>query len=244
MALFKAKEKELAAPDMTRLPRHIAIIMDGNGRWAKKRGLPRTAGHAAGAETFRTIATYCKEIGLDYLTVYAFSTENWSRPREEVDALMALFDRYLDTLLSDFESYRANFVFLGDKTPLPEGLRAKMEDIERRSRELGSDFTLNLAINYGGRDEIVHAVNSLLSEGKREITADELASRLYTAASPDPDLIVRTAGEQRLSNFLLWQSSYAELYFTDRLWPDMDAEDVDRAVSAFLGRTRRFGGVK
>ena len=240
--LFRKRRETV--PELSGRLSHIAFIMDGNGRWARRRGLSRSLGHAAGAEACKRVFRRCRDLGIRTVTVYAFSTENWSRPREEVEALMSLFDRYLDTLLSDFESYNANFVFLGDKSPLPEGLRLKMEDIERRSRELGSEYTLNLAINYGGRDEIVHAVNLLIAEGKERITADELASRLYTAASPDPDLIVRTAGEQRLSNFLLWQSSYSELYFTDRLWPDMDARDVDDAVRAFLGRTRRFGGVK
>lgn len=240
--LFRKKRETV--PELSGRLSHIAFIMDGNGRWARRRGLSRSLGHAAGAEACKRVFRRCRDLGIRTVTVYAFSTENWSRPREEVEALMSLFDRYLDTLLSDFESYNANFVFLGDKSPLPEGLRLKMEDIERRSRELGSEYTLNLAINYGGRDEIVHAVNLLIAEGRERITADELASHLYTAASPDPDLIVRTAGEQRLSNFLLWQSSYSELYFTDRLWPDMDARDVDDAVRAFLGRTRRFGGVK
>ncbi len=240
--LFRKKRE--AAPELEGRLSHIAFIMDGNGRWARRRGLSRSLGHAAGAEACKRVFRRCRELGIRTVTVYAFSTENWSRPREEVEALMSLFDRYLNTILDDFDEYDARFIFLGDKEPLPVSLREKMEDIERRSRERGSEYTLNLAINYGGRDEIVHAVNTLIGEGKREITAEEIASRLYTAASPDPDLIVRTAGEQRLSNFLLWQSSYSELYFTDRLWPDMDARDVDDAVRAFLGRTRRFGGVK
>jgi undecaprenyl diphosphate synthase len=178
------------------------------------------------------------------VTVYAFSTENWSRPREEVEALMQLFDRYLDTFLADFDSYDATVCFLGDKGPLAPALREKMEEVERRSRERGSPYTLNLAINYGGRAELCTACNALIAEGKQTVSEADITSHLYTAASPDPDLIVRTAGEMRLSGFLLWQASYAELYFTDRLWPDMQEEDVDRAVEAFLSRTRRFGGVK
>lgn len=241
--LFR-KHREAAPEKLVGRLSHIAFIMDGNGRWARRRGLARSLGHAAGAEACKRVFRRCRELGIHTVTVYAFSTENWSRPREEVEALMSLFDRYLNTLLSDFENYDARFVFLGDKSPLPEFLRDKMEDIERRSLERGSEFTLNLAINYGGRDEIVHAVNALLAEGKRSVTAEDISGRLYTAQSPDPDLIVRTAGEQRLSNFLLWQSSYAELYFTGRLWPDMEARDVDDAVRAYLGRTRRFGGVK
>ena len=241
MKLFK---KRKAAVSLDGRLSHIAFIMDGNGRWAKRRGLPRGQGHIAGAEACKRVVRRCRELGIRTVTVYAFSTENWSRPQEEVDGLMKLFDRYLDTLLSDFESYDATFVFLGDKGALPASLREKMEQVERLSRERGSEYTFNLAINYGGRAELVHACNSLIAEGRTEITAEDIDAHLYTAGSPDPDLVVRTAGEQRLSGFLLWQASYAELYFTDRLWPDMQASDVDAAVEAFLSRTRRFGGVK
>ena len=237
------KKKEAAVRTDGRLS-HIAFIMDGNGRWAKRRGLPRNQGHAAGAEACRRVFRRCRELDIRTVTVYAFSTENWTRPKEEVEGLMRLFDRYIDTISADLDSYDARFVFIGDKTPLSPPLREKMAALEAASAARGSAFTLNLAVNYGGRDEILHAVNTLVAEGAREITAEELSSRLYTAHSPDPDLIVRTAGEQRLSNFLLWQASYSELYFTDRLWPDMDAGAVDEAVRAFLARTRRFGGVK
>ena len=223
---------------------HIAFIMDGNGRWARRRGLPRSAGHAAGAEACRRVFRRCRELGIHTVTVYAFSTENWSRPQEEVEALMKLFDRYLDDINTRFDEYDARFIFIGDKAPLPSSLREKMLDIERRSAERGSDYTLNLAINYGGRDEIAAAVNTLIAVGATSVTPADISAHLYTSASPDPDLIVRTAGEQRLSNFLLWQASYAELYFTDTLWPDMKNDDVDAAVRAFLSRTRRFGGVK
>ena len=241
MGFFKKKE---AAVETDGRLSHIAFIMDGNGRWAKRRGLPRNQGHAAGAEACRRVVRRCRELDIRTVTVYAFSTENWSRPREEVEGLMSLFDHYIDTIAADLDRYDARFVFIGDKSPLSPALREKMTALEAASAARGSAYTLNLAVNYGGRDEILHAVNSLVAEGKREISAEELASRLYTAHSPDPDLIVRTAGEQRLSNFLLWQASYSELYFTDRLWPDMDAGAVDEAVRAFLGRTRRFGGVK
>ncbi len=223
---------------------HIAFIMDGNGRWARRRGLPRSAGHAAGAEACRRVFRRCRELGIHTVTVYAFSTENWSRPQEEVDALMKLFDRYLDDINTRFDEYDARFIFIGDKAPLPPPLREKMLDIERRSAERGTGYTLNLAINYGGRDEIAAAVNTLIAGGATSVTPADISAHLYTSASPDPDLIVRTAGEQRLSNFLLWQASYAELYFTDTLWPDMKNDDVDAAVRAFLSRTRRFGGVK
>ena len=221
---------------------HIAFIMDGNGRWATRRALPRKAGHAAGAEACRRVFRRCRELGIKTVTVYAFSTENWKRSREEVEALMTLFDRYLDEIGASLSSYDARFRFLGERTPLPAHLQEKMADLERRSAELSSEYTLNFAINYGGRDEILHAANAAIAEGKTTLTAEDIEAHLYTES--DPDLIVRTAGEQRLSNFLLWQASYAEFYFTDRLWPDMQAADVDSAVRAFLDRTRRFGGVK
>lgn len=239
MKLFHRKREALSLDG--RLS-HIAFIMDGNGRWAKRRGLPRKAGHAAGAEACRRVFRRCRELGITTVTVYAFSTENWQRPKDEVDALMALFDKYLDELLADLDAYDARFVFLGERDRLPAALRDKMTVLERRSAERGSAYTLNFAINYGGRDEILHAANAAIAEGKTTLTAADIEAHLYTET--DPDLIVRTAGEQRLSNFLLWQASYAEFYFTDRLWPDMDAQDVDLAARAFLERTRRFGGVK
>ncbi len=240
--LFKKKPK--AAAELRGRLSHIAFIMDGNGRWAKRRGLSRSLGHAAGAEACKRVFRRCRELDIKTVTVYAFSTENWSRPREEVDALMALFHRYIATMLADLEQYDARFVFIGDREPLEPSLCEKMAELERLSAERGSPFTLNLAVNYGGRDEIVHAVNTLIAEGKERITQEDISAHLYTAHSPEPDLIVRTAGEMRLSNFLLWQSSYSEFYFTDRLWPDMDASDVDEAVLAYTARIRRFGGVK
>ena len=240
MGLFR--KKAVGAP--AAVPAHVAFIMDGNGRWARRRGLPRKAGHAAGAEACRRIFRYCKKIGIRTVTVYAFSTENWSRPKDEVDALMKLFDKYVDTLLAEYRQHGVRFVFIGDKSPLSPELREKMERLERESAALFDDYTLNIAINYGGRDEIVHAVNSLFTEGKTAVTQEDIASHLYTAHSPDPDLIVRTAGERRLSNFLLWQASYSELYSTQTLWPDMKERDVDEALHSYAGRVRRFGGVK
>lgn len=239
MKLFHRKREALSLDG--RLS-HIAFIMDGNGRWAKRRGLPRKAGHAAGAEACRRVFRRCHELGITTVTVYAFSTENWKRPKEEVEALMALFDRYLDEVMADLSSYNARFVFLGERDPLPAALRDKMTELERRSAESGSAYTLNFAINYGGRDEILHAANAAIAEGKTHLSAADIEAHLYTES--DPDLIVRTAGEKRLSNFLLWQASYSEFYFTDRLWPDMSANDVDKAVRAFLDRTRRYGGLK
>ena len=248
MALFKAKEKENIAPDMTRLPRHIAIIMDGNGRWAKKRGLPRTAGHAAGAETFRTIATYCKEIGLDYLTVYAFSTENWKRPEAEVNAIMGLLKKYLMEAIGQMERDRVKMEFFGDTSVLtPE-----LQELIARTREISRNYDgcqVNICLNYGGRDEILRAARSFAqecAEGKakpEDLTEDRLSSGLFSAGVPDPDLVIRPSGELRLSNFLLWQSAYSEFYYSDVLWPDFTKEDLNRAIAAFQQRDRRYGGV-
>lgn len=221
---------------------HIAFIMDGNGRWATRQGKSRAEGHKAGALTFERVAEYCHELGIRHVTVYAFSTENWRRPKAEVDALMRLFSGYIERALSRFHEKKVRVVFLGDKSPFPKRLRALMEKLEKESAVYPD--ILNIAFNYGGRDEIVHAVNALLAEGKTEVTEAELARRLYTCASPDPDLIVRTAGEMRLSNFLLWQAAYSEFYYTDVLWPDLRDEDIDAACLAFLSRKRNFGGIK
>jgi len=248
MALFKAKEKETAAVDMTRLPRHIAIIMDGNGRWAKKRGLPRTAGHAAGAETFRAIATYCKEIGVQYLTVYAFSTENWKRPEAEVSAIMGLLDKYLRESIEKMERDRVRMEFFGDTTVLsPE-----LQRLIARTREISKHYEgvqVNICLNYGGRDEIVRAVKAFMADceqgrAKPEDMSEATLSRyLYSAGVPDPDLVIRPSGELRLSNFLLWQSAYSEFYYSDVLWPDFSKEDLNEAIAAFQQRSRRYGGV-
>lgn len=223
--------------------KHIAFIMDGNGRWAKKRGLPREYGHRKGAETFKKVVEYCGELGINATTFYVFSTENWKRPQKEVDALMKLLDEYLDeckdNLLKKDDGIR--FVFIGDKSPFSEDLRKKMLALEEMTA--GNSRIVNLAINYGGRDEIVHAFNALIAEGKRKISEDDISSSVYTAESPQLDMIVRTGGDIRISNFLLWQAAYAELYFTDTLWPDFSKKDIDKAIKAFNGRNRRFGGV-
>ena len=219
----------------------IGIIMDGNGRWAKQRGLPRTAGHKKGAAVFQDIANYCEELGVSSVTFYAFSTENWKRPLEEVSAIMKLFGEYL---LKGFNYKDRNIriKFLGDRAALDAKLQKLMNELEEDSAAK-TGMTLNIAVNYGGRDEIVHAVNELIAEGKTQITEDDITSHLYTKASPSPDLIVRTGAEMRLSNFLLWESAYSELYFTDVLWPDFDERQVDLCVKEFASRKRRFGGV-
>lgn len=221
--------------------RHIAFIMDGNGRWAKKRSLPREAGHPVGAQTFKAVVRYCGDIGIDTVTVYAFSTENWSRPKTEVDAIMRLLDDYIDTAKAGDGDNHIKYVFLGEKSALGPLLEAKCIELEKLTENNG--LLLNIALNYGGRAEIVTAVNRLVSNGAKHITEEDISRNLYTSHCPDPDLIVRTAGEMRTSNFLLWQSAYSEYYFTDVLWPDFNEREVDKAVIAFSKRKRRYGGV-
>ena len=230
------------------IPEHIAIILDGNGRWAKKRGLPRTAGHAAGSEQFRKIATYCKNIGVRYLTVYAFSTENWKRPEEEVSTIMKLLDRYLHEAIETMERDRIKMKILGDVSGLSEELQKEIEETnEISSRYEG--FQANICLNYGGRDEIIKAAMRYandLKEGKADekLTEEGFSNYLYSAGIPDPDLLIRPGGEKRISNFLLWQTAYSEFYFTDVLWPDFTEEELDKAIDEFNRRDRRFGGVK
>ncbi len=228
-----------------RLPRHIAIIMDGNGRWAQQRGLPRSAGHAAGAETFRRIATYCKDIGLEHLTVYAFSTENWKRSSDEVGAIMGLLKKYLLESIEKMERDRIRLKILGDTTVLSEELRELIDTTDAIAQRLPGCFQANVCLNYGGRDEIVRAVRRFCAErAGTELTEETLSANLDTAGIPDPDLIIRTGGEYRISNFLLWECAYSEWLFTDVLWPDFTPEDIDTALSEFTRRDRRYGGVK
>lgn len=241
--IIKAGEQEKSG-----LPRHIAIILDGNGRWAKKRGLPRTAGHAAGAETFRKIATYCKNIGVDYLTVYAFSTENWKRPPEEVKTIMKLLDKYLREAISTMEKDKIRMCVFGDTTALSPGLQAEIARTNEIS-ERYEGFQANICINYGGRDEIIHAARRYAEDFAAgrvtgELTEEGFSSYLYSAGIPDPELLIRPGGELRVSNFLLWQCAYSEFYFTDVLWPDFTSKELDKAIAAFQSRDRRFGGVK
>lgn len=235
--LFKKRNKNDVFVD-ERLS-HIAFIMDGNGRWAKSRGLPRKLGHKQGAIAFEKIVRECSRIGIKTVTVYAFSTENWKRPREEVDAIMDLLSDYVDKAESEDGT---RYVFLGDKSVLRDDLREKMENLEKIS--IGREYTLNIAFNYGGRAEIVNAFNELIKEGKLEVCEDDISKHLYTRASQDPDLIVRTANECRISNFLLWQCAYSEFYFTDVLWPDFDEKMLHKAIMSFYKRKRNFGGIK
>ena len=230
------------------MPRHIAIIMDGNGRWAKKRLLPRTAGHAAGAETFRKIALYCREIGVQYLTVYAFSTENWKRPQEEVSKIMGLMKDYLLEAIRDMQKNHVRIEFFGDLEALSPELQELAAEARKESEGF-ADSQVNLCINYGARDELLRAAREWAKrcaetgEDPDKLTEAEFSGLLYSSGVPDPDLIIRPGGELRISNFLLWQAAYAELYFTDVLWPDFDERELDKAVAAYQARNRRFGGI-
>ncbi|MGI6587772.1 MAG: isoprenyl transferase [Peptococcia bacterium] len=231
------------------LPRHLAIIMDGNGRWAKTKGLPRTVGHRAGAETLRAIVETCAQLGLDYLTVYAFSTENWKRPSEEVDALMELLVEYIDQELNELKQNGIKIKTIGNISQLPSLAKTRVEKAEKET-EHNQKLVLQIALNYGGRKEILDAVNRITSEiaaGRLSVgTIDEslFEQHLYTAGIPDPDLLIRTAGELRLSNFLLWQSAYTEFWFTDVFWPDFTAQHLYQAIYDYQYRQRRFGGLK
>ena len=244
MALTK---NEMAGEGAQVLPRHIAIILDGNGRWARRRGLPRTAGHAAGAETFRRIATYCKDIGIDYLTVYAFSTENWKRPREEVESIMGLLAKYLREAVDTMERDHIRLKILGDPSILPAGLRGLIDETADISTHYDG-FQANVCLNYGGRDEIVRAALRFAEDYKAGkvtgLTEDMFSNYMFSAGIPDPDLIIRPGGEMRLSNFLMWESAYSELIFTDVLWPDFTSADIDAAIAEYNRRDRRFGGIK
>ena len=227
------------------LPVHIGIIMDGNGRWAKKRGLPRSAGHSKGAAVFKTVSRYCRDRGIKYLTVYAFSTENWKRSEQEVSGIMNLLREYL----KDVKNYTKDNIrvcFIGDREPLDDDIRELMAETEKTSENFDA-MTLNIAINYGGLPEIANAARICAQKVKsgelraEDITCEEIEKHLYTSSQPMPDLIIRTGGEYRLSNFLTWQSAYSELYFCDVLWPDFNAKHIEAALSEYAGRNRRFG---
>ena len=227
------------------LPEHIAIIMDGNGRWAKKRSLPRSAGHAAGSKNFKEIARYCNKIGLHYLTVYAFSTENWKRPKDEVDNIMNILRDYLKDA-KNFKDENILVKFIGDISALDDDIIELMHDAEENSAD-ATGLRLNIAINYGGRDELVWAAQQLAEKAARgeispkKIDEQLLSDHLYTAGQPDPDLIIRPSGELRLSNYLIWQSAYSELWFSDVLWPDFKPRHLEEAIADFGRRNRRFG---
>ena len=234
---------QLEDAETASVPRHIAIILDGNGRWAKKRGLPRSAGHQAGAETFRRITRYCRSCGVQYLTAYAFSTENWKRPAGEVSGIMGLLGKYTREVLEIIGQENFRLCFFGDLSALSPELRRLCELCQEKSA--GNDGgQVNICLNYGGRDEIVRAAKRWASEGCPELTEERFSGYLYSAGVPDPDLLIRPGGETRISNFLLWQLAYSEMYFTDVLWPDFDEKEIDRAIEAYRSRERRYGGVK
>jgi len=234
--------------DFDNLPQHIGIIMDGNGRWAKKRGLPRTGGHAAGAKTFERIVEDAGNIGIKVVTVYAFSTENWNRPKEEVNALMSLLEDYLDNGLERLAGRNVKIHFIGNTSVFSDEFQKKICHMEKAT-ENNSGLLLNVALNYGGRDEITNAVKIISEKVKNgELNSDDITEKtiseyLYTAGQPDPDLIIRPSGEYRLSNFLMWQSAYSELWFSHTLWPDFTKDDLLAAISDYQNRNRRFGGV-
>lgn len=219
--------------------RHIAFIMDGNGRWATSRSLPREAGHAKGAAAFKNVVHICDDFGIETLTVYAFSTENWKRPEREINAIMDLLESNISEAVRDDKKNNAKYRFLGDKNALGEKFAKRCTELEKLTEN--NRLLLNIALNYGSRAEITNAVNRLIAEGKKSVTEDDISSALYTAHCPDPDLIVRSAGEFRLSNFLLWQAAYSEIYVTDTLWPDFDRNEVAKAIVDFSKRKRNFG---
>ena len=243
MGLFTKKTPQTAGEvDRSRLPRHIAVIMDGNGRWAKKRGLPRTAGHKVGAEVFRDIATYCKELGVEYLTVYAFSTENWKRPADEVSTIMGLLEQYLHEAIDTMERDHIRLRFFGDMSVLSPELQALAHRTDDISTHYDG-FQANICLNYGGRAELLRAAQRCAERGL-DWTEENLSANMYSAGIPDPELVIRPGGEMRLSNFLLWQCAYSELYFCDTLWPDFTRQELDKAIIDYQRRDRRFGGVK
>lgn len=247
MAFWNSKSEEAKKTDII-LPEHIGIIMDGNGRWAKKRGLPRSIGHREGAKTFRKITRYCSDIGIKYLTVYAFSTENWKRPEDEVNSLMKLFKSYLNEALEDFKDDSIVVKFIGDKSHFGDDLQKLMIENEESSKDRDG-MVLNIAMNYGSRDEIIRAVKNISNDVKNgkfdveSIDEELFSSYLYTAGQPDPDLIIRPSGEYRISNFMLWQAAYTEFVIMNKLWPDFDKSDLDEALNMYSQRNRRFGGV-
>ena len=249
LSFWKTHTDTAGQVDFSRLPRHIAIILDGNGRWAQRRGLPRTAGHKVGAETFRTIATYCRDIGIQYLTVYAFSTENWRRPPDEVETIMVLLKRYLLEAIDTMERDNVRLNFMGDLSVLTEelqGLAAQCNEISARL----TGCLCSICLNYGGRAEIVHAAQNFAKDclagtvKLKDLTEASFENYLYSSHIPSPDLLIRPGGEQRLSNFLLWQCAYSEFYFTPVLWPDFSKEELLKAIAEFQHRDRRFGEVK
>lgn len=247
MKLFGKREKKVPEIDKKLLPRHVAIIMDGNGRWAKKHMVPRKAGHKAGADALRKVSRFAGRMGVEYITVYAFSTENWKRSEQEVSDLMDLMMQYLKNAEKELAGDEVRIRVIGDRTRFSSELQKEMERVEKVT-EKNKACMVNIALNYGSRDEIVTAVKKIASCVERgemksaEICEKTISDNLYTYYMPDPDLVIRSSGEERLSNFLMWQSAYSELYFTDTLWPDFDEKEFTKAIEAYIRRNRRFGG--
>lgn len=245
--LFQKKKKAVEI-DRNHLPRHIAVVMDGNGRWAQKRGLPRAMGHSAGSETFQTDAEYLSDLGVEYFTVYAFSTENWKRPKEEVQEILRLLEKYLHKAIREMREKNIRLQFFGDLSPFSPELRALIDETNAISKTT-TGMLVSVCLNYGGRAELVRATRLLAQQcmdGKiapEEIDEALLSDNLYSAGVPDPDLMIRPGGEVRLSNFLLWQNAYTEFYFSDVLWPDFDCRQMDAAIAAYQQRKRRYGGI-
>ena len=248
MDLFKRKPKINQSIDYDRLPAHIGVIMDGNGRWAKKRGLPRSAGHSAGADSLKKIVTECNKMGIKYITVYAFSTENWKRPKEEVDYLMNLLMDYLKNAETTLAGENVVIKAIGSRKELSDELCEQIKKTEEFTKN-NDGIVMNIALNYGSREEIVNSVKKIckdVSDGKcsiDDIDSQMISDNLYTASQTDPDLIIRTSGEERISNFLLWQLAYSELWFTKKLWPDFSVNDLHTAILDYQNRNRRYGGV-
>lgn len=238
--LEKKLEKQL---EPSKFPRHIAFIIDGNGRWAKKRDKIRSYGHKYGIKACKTTIDNCLRLGIKYVSMYGFSTENWNRPQEELDTLFELFSNFIDTELEPMLKKDIKFIVSGDYSKFPKKLVDAVEYAVEKSKN-NSKMVLNLCINYGGRPEIVRAVNSIIKEGVKEVDEKTISNYLYTAEIPDPDFIVRTSGEQRLSNFMLWQMSYAELYFPKTFWPDFNTKELYKALINYSKRNRRFGAIK
>ena len=238
--LFAKRKKEVKPPPPDKVPKHVAFILDGNGRWASARSLPRSAGHKAGATVFEEITENCRDAGVRTVTAYAFSTENWKRSEDEIGYIFTLLENYLDDVIREKYKKDIRLRVLGDRTPFPEHIREKMREAEEKTAS--NYYNLNICLNYGGRAELCHAFNELVKAGKTEVTEEDIAGALYTAPTGDPDMIIRTGGDMRLSNFLLWQASYAELYFTPTLWPDFRKDELYRAFGKFASTKRRYGG--
>jgi undecaprenyl diphosphate synthase len=244
----KVKEKNFDRIDLSNLPLHIAIIMDGNGRWAKKRGLPRSFGHREGAKTLKDISKYCDGIGIKFLTVYTFSTENWKRPKDEVDYLMELLVDYLRNIETHLGGKSVKVRILGSKEGLPKIVQDEIINVESKTSK-NSGMTLNLAINYGSRNEIVQAVKGIVKSavdgeiGIDDINETLISKNLYSHYMPDPELLIRPGGEKRISNYLLWQCAYTEMYYSETLWPDFSSVEIDNAIIEYQKRNRRFGGI-